>query len=251
MRKFVIFLLLVVIAFCAYKIFPDASSAVKAEKVLGTVNEIVRKTATEENEFTKETWESLKEQNSDFVGYLSFESKIVSIPIVQSEDNDYYLRKSFDKNYNEQGIPFMDCGCDLDSTNITIYGHNVYYDNSAMFSPISFFVNQENLNGNEIFYFYLKNEIRVYQITDVYYLELNDGESTHNYLKPDFYDEEEFNEWYEYAHSRNLIHSSEEIQWNSKMVTLQTCKKNDANTRILVLAKQIETKSYPPSLSEN
>lgn len=227
-----------------YKMFPDAKSAIETKTTLGAVNEIVKKTSTEENEFSKDTWMKLKEMNGDFVGYISFDSGIISLPVVQSGDNDFYLRKSFDKSYNEQGIPFMDYNCSLESDNITIYGHNVYYDNSAMFTPISFFVNQEKLNGNEIFKFYLESEIRRYQITDVYYLDISDEENIHNYLKTDFNNEEEFEEWYEYAHSRNLIHSTEEIQWGSKMITLQTCKRNDANIRILVLAKQIGTYSY-------
>ena len=244
MRKIIIFLLLIIMSFCVYKMFPDAKSAIETKMTLGAVNEVIKKTSTEENEFSKDTWMELKEMNGDFVGYLSFDSGIISLPVVQSGDNDFYLRKSFDKNYNEQGIPFMDYSCSLDSDNITIYGHNVYYDNSAMFTPISFFVNQEKLNENEIFNFYLENEIRKYQITDVYYLDISDEENIHDYLKTDFNNKEEFEEWYEYAHSRNLIHSTEKITWGSKMITLQTCKRNDANTRILVLAKQIGTYSY-------
>lgn len=244
MRKFIVFLLLIVLGFCIYKAFPDAKSAIDAERTLGSVNEIVKENATEENLFSKEAWEKLKEKNENFVGYLEFDSKIISLPVVKSGDNDFYLRKSFDKNYNEQGIPFMDCNCNLDSTNITIYGHNVYYDTSAMFSPLSFFVNQESLDGNEVFRFYLEDEIRVYQITDVYYLDLSDEENIHNYLQTEFTGSKEFYEWYEYAHSRNLIQSNIQMRYGSKMITLQTCKKNDPNTRILVLAKQIQTLSY-------
>ena len=243
-KRFVILILLVIIGICASKVLPELKDSTEAKESITSVNQIVKMSKEEDELFSKRAWEKLKEENGDFVGYLVFKSKILSLPVVQSGDNDFYLRKSFDKKYNEQGIPFMDCDCDINSTNITIYGHNVYYDDTAMFSPISFFVDQKKLDGNEVFYFYLENEVRTYQITDVYYLNVGEDNDGYDYLQTHFTDENNFNHWYSYAHSRNLIYINNKITYDDNFITLQTCKRYDSNHRIIVLAKEIDRYFY-------
>ena len=61
------------------------------------------------------------------VGWLSIDGTPVTYPVVQSDDNDYYLHKDFSKADNKYGIPFADCRVDISkpSTNIPIYSHNM------------------------------------------------------------------------------------------------------------------------------
>ena len=70
---------------------------------------------------------SLWEMNEDIVGWLSIDGTQVNYPVVQSDDNDYYLHKDFSKADNKYGIPFADCRVDISkpSTNIPIYSHNM------------------------------------------------------------------------------------------------------------------------------
>lgn len=240
--NFLIAILLGTVCYCGYKVIPDFVNSSKASKEMDAVADIVQKSNDSENQrFSKASFDALKAENADLVGYLEFDSGIVSLPIVQASDNNYYLRKSFYKNYNEQGIPFMDSKCNLDSINITIYGHNVYYDDSAMFSPISFLVNQEKFEESQTFRIYFENEIRYYQITDVYIVDINEG---FDFKQRYFEDEKTFEEWYSTIQSRNLISTNDRLQYEDNFVTLQTCKRYSADSRIVVIGKELSRTSY-------
>lgn len=234
--------LIALICYCGYKVVPDFVNSSKANKEMSAVADIVqRNSGTDGETFSKESFKALKSENNDLIGYLEFDSGIVSLPIMQASDNDYYLRKSFYKDYNEQGIPFMDSDCSLESKNITIYGHNVYYDDKAMFSPISFLVNQENFEESKTFKIYFENEIRYYQITDVYVVDINEG---FDFKRQNFENEENFAEWYSFVQNRNLIATDSRLQYEDNFVTLQTCKRYSADSRIVVIGKEVSKVSY-------
>lgn len=240
--NFLIVILLGITCYCGYKLIPDFVNSSKASKEMDAVADIVQKSdKSNDQKFSKASFDALKAENADLIGYLEFDSGIVNLPIMQASDNDYYLRKSFYKNYNEQGIPFMDSECNLESKNITIYGHNVYYDDSAMFSPISFLVNQENFEESQMFKIYFENEIRYYQITDVYVVDINEG---FDFKQQYFEDEEAFEKWYFTIQSRNLVSANDRLQYEDNFVTLQTCKRYSTDSRIVVIGKEISRTSY-------
>lgn len=47
----------------------------------------------------------LKKTNKDVVGILEFDDQIIYEPIVQAQNNDYYVRKNINKEYANAGIP--------------------------------------------------------------------------------------------------------------------------------------------------
>lgn len=46
--------------------------------------------------------------NPDLVGWLTIPNTNINFPIVQCEDNDFYLDHSFEGDYDTLGTPFMD-----------------------------------------------------------------------------------------------------------------------------------------------
>lgn len=170
LQNILIIILIGVIAFCGYKIIPDIINGINSQKEIKAIANVI--SATDENRFSQKAFNALKEENEDFIGYLKFDSGILSLPVVQAENNNYYLRRSFYKEYNEEGVPFMDASCSLESQNMVIYGHNVYYNDSAMFSPLSFLTDQEKFEESQYFTFYLDGEKRKYAITDIYEIDI-------------------------------------------------------------------------------
>lgn len=71
-------------------------------------------------------FDKLLSVNSDIVGWLYYEGGL-NYPVVQGNDNSYYLHRFYDKSYSYSGIPFMDCRMARDfSDKINlIYGHNM------------------------------------------------------------------------------------------------------------------------------
>lgn len=68
----------------------------------------------------------LKQINEDAVGWIVFHDPYINNPLVQTNDNSYYLTNSFRKKENAAGCLFMDCRNEsFDDRNVVIYGHNM------------------------------------------------------------------------------------------------------------------------------
>ena len=66
-------------------------------------------------------------KNSDTVGWIKVDGTKVNYPVVQAEDNDYYLSHAFNKRSNAGGWIFADYRVDFKNfgKNTIIYGHNM------------------------------------------------------------------------------------------------------------------------------
>lgn len=239
-QNVLIVILFGVIIFCGYKIIPNLIDSSNSKKEGKTITNVIA--SADENRFSQKAFNALKEENVDLIGYLKFDSGILSLPVVQANDNNYYLRRSFYKKYNDQGVPFMDASCTTNSQNMVIYGHNVYYDDSAMFSPLSFLTNQEKFEESQYFTFYLDGEVRKYVITDVYEIDINN--SNYDFQKTDFSNQDEFDKWYQTTHERSVVSSKQTLTYNDNFITFQTCKRFYQDSRIIILAKEIERNNY-------
>ena len=84
----------------------------------------------------KVDFEALSRVNKDVAGWIYIPDTEISYPIVQSEDNDYYLHRTFEKKKSYVGAIFLDALCkrDFSSTNSIIYGHNL--KNGEMFGHL-------------------------------------------------------------------------------------------------------------------
>lgn len=97
-------------------------------------------------------FESLLRVNEDVVGWIYNENTPINYPIVQAGDNDYYLYRMIDKNYNGAGSIFMDYrnNKDFSDLNTLIYGHNM--KNDSMFGTLSKYQNQEYYEEHPVIY---------------------------------------------------------------------------------------------------
>lgn len=88
-------------------------------------------------------FEALMQVNSDVVAWLYLEGTTVNYPVVQSDDNSYYLRRLLDGTWNSSGSLLLDCGSksDFSGENSIIYGHNMR--NGSMFNTLGDYKQQE------------------------------------------------------------------------------------------------------------
>lgn len=85
----------------------------------------------------------LAETNADIIGWLYSEDTPINLPVVQSKDNDYYLYRMIDGNWNSSGTLFADCrnARDFTDNSTVIYGHNM--KNKEMFGTLANYKEQE------------------------------------------------------------------------------------------------------------
>ena len=88
-------------------------------------------------------FKDLQAINEDVVGWLYIGSLDISYPIMQGEDNDFYLHKSIEKEYLYAGSIFIDYhnSRDFSDYNTIVYGHNM--KDQSMFGKLKLLKEQE------------------------------------------------------------------------------------------------------------
>lgn len=99
-------------------------------------------------------FDQLLAQYPNAVGWLYCEGTPINYPVMQSDDNDYYLRRLPDGTYNTAGSLFADyrCGEIGETNNYIIYGHNM--KNGTMFSSLTKYKSQSYYDEHPILYLY-------------------------------------------------------------------------------------------------
>jgi len=184
--------------------------------------------------FIDVNFEELLEKNNDTVGWIMVEGTKVNYPIVQTNDNDYYLDHAFNKSSNIGGWIFADYRSDLENfgRNTIIYGHNM--NNKTMFGSIPSMLKDSYLNNSDTNYIKIStpSSNSVWKVFSVYSIE-----PEVYYLKTNFKDEP-FERFLNTLKDRSIYNFGTEVTSNDKIITLSTC--DDTGTkRIVVHAKMI------------
>lgn len=81
----------------------------------------------------------LQEANPDAAAWLTVPGTAIDFPIVQGEDNAYYLNHDLAGERSKLGVPFLDVRCRRDFTdfNSIVYGHHI--SGGRMFSDLDKF----------------------------------------------------------------------------------------------------------------
>lgn len=110
--------------------------------------------------------QALFAENADCIGWLSIDGTNISYPIMHTpSDPQKYLRRNFYGKYSQSGVPFLDGRCNLQSTNLIIYGHNM--KNGTMFADFKKYVDRDFLNAHRTVKFETMDGIRYFTVTKV------------------------------------------------------------------------------------
>lgn len=118
--------------------------------------------------------QALIAENSDCIGWLSIDGTNISYPVMHTpSDPQKYLRRNFYGKYSQSGVPFLDGRCDIQSTNLIIYGHNM--KNGTMFSDLKRYVDRDFLNAHRTVKFETADGIRYFTVTKVLRTDITDA----------------------------------------------------------------------------
>lgn len=209
-----------------------------------------------------EKYDEIGNINRDFVGYVTFDSGIIDLPVFQTSDNESYLRTDWHTyEYSVLGTIFMDYECNLDSQNLVIYGHNAFtsydagvdeegnqIDNSTlMFTPLTKLIEEENYKDNKTVRLLLKDKIREYEIVSVFYVECEENENGYIYPPENMiynttdFPESYFEEYKTAIKEKEFYDTGVEFTNSDKYLSLQTCVEGNDLAREIVLCKEINT----------
>ncbi len=127
----IILICLAVIIYSVYNIIVWAIENKKNNDLLDDVKDIAgithEEVVVDDLSIVKANYDftELLKRNPDTVGWVYVPNTKIDYPVVQANDNNYYLTHSFDKSENSAGWIFADSSCNPKSSqNVVIYGHN-------------------------------------------------------------------------------------------------------------------------------
>lgn len=191
--------------------------------------------------------EYLKSKNPNTVGYLTMSGVDVYEPILQAEDNSYYLTHAFDGTENKAGAVFLDyraeISADRQSDMLVLYGHNQrdgtmfgnlkHYKRDVDFYKRNPFITFETEYGSQkyvIFGFFVTNTLAKHD---------SNGEVFHYHDFPELYSEEVYTWYMEQVAKRNEIISPVDVTYGDKFLVLSTCSNEYRDSRFVVLARKL------------
>lgn len=215
---------LILLVYSSINIFKWYNNNKENKQIINEIAESVTiNEDTNEEKKYKINFEELKQKNSDTVAWLKVENTNIEFPIVQANNNSYYLTHNFDKKYNVAGWIFADYKNKLDGTdrNIVVYGHNMR-DNS-MFGSLKDVITEEWYNNEENKYitFVTENDYQTYQVFSVYQIQTEDY-----YIQTEF-KSNEFQEFIDTITKRSKKDFGINVSKEDTILTLSTCANNN------------------------
>lgn len=190
-----------------------------------------------------EKYAAVYEQNSDFVGWISIERTNIDYPVMQTVDNpNYYLKRSFEKQYSDYGVPYVQENCDLElSDNCVIYGHHM--NNGSMFADLCKYADEDFYRGHKIIRFDTLSDFGKYEIVAVFktvaYSER--GFKYYHFTRAD--SAEDFDAYISQCKELALYDTGVTAEYGDKLITLSTCEYSRQNGRMVVVAKKVVSPS--------
>jgi len=187
----------------------------------------------------------LQQSYPDVVGYINVPNlkdgdKGISYPVVQTDNNDYYLTHMINGEENKSGSVFLDSKIDADSPNtrnLILYGHNM--NNGAMFHSIEKMFSDRNLFEGAVVEYITADAVYIYSPFALYR-----GKASYFQFPHEFSNEEAYKSFLERIKDSSVYSTAEEANPDKNIISLVTCVNsiNQNNDRYFYQA--ILNKSY-------
>lgn len=181
-------------------------------------------------------------RNADMAGWIQIEDTVINYPVMLTpDDEEYYLKKGFDKKYDINGIPFMDARCSVEepTTNFLIYGHNM--KNGSMFSTLLKYEQEEFYDMHPVIRFDTVYERAEYEIVGVFRTQIpyeTDADAYRYYAFIDTKDPKEYDAYIRYVKEMSFYDTEITAEYGTQLLTLSTCDRSVEEGRFVVVARK-------------
>ena len=186
--------------------------------------------------------EKIYRKNHDYVGWISIEDTKISYPVMQTpDDEEYYIRRNFDKEYSSAGTLFADTESNIEkpSDNILIYGHNIksgtMFHDLLKYEDASFYKNHKYIQFDTIY------GDATYEVIAAFRTKIREtDEAGFKYYQ--FFNAtsaEQFDDYVSNCKSLTPYDIKTTAVYGDSLITLSTCAYHTSNGRYVVVAKKL------------
>lgn len=156
--------------------------------------------------------------NQDIVGWIKIDDTLIDYPVLQAEDNQFYLNRNYKKEETRAGSIFLDYRTDIMSQpkHTILYGHRM--KDASMFSGLTKYMEHEFFDNPPDMYFdtlYEQYDIEIFSAyqtsTDFYYIET------------EFENDDTYGQFLNEIRSKSMFDSEVEVHADDQIITLSTC----------------------------
>ena len=192
----------------------------------------------EQKEYTKVKKLQEENNNKDIVGYLTIPGTNISEPVLQSDDNEFYLSHGINKNKNIVGSVYLDYRVKInEGKKNLIYSHN----SSSLIVPfkeLEKYYDEDFYKEHQFIFLEDTNSKQRYQIFSVF-VETKDW----SYMKVDF-SNEDFLSHIKTLKEKSWYDTGVTVEESDEVLILQTCSHHKKYTKyknkyLLVIAKKV------------
>ena len=232
-----IILFMAVVIFCvsAFQLIRIAKGYMDGRSEYDKIRDVAVTTddgGSEEGDGFTVDFDKLLEINPDTIGWIRFdpEPSVINYPVVQGEDNETYLHKTFSDNENTLGAIFLNAenGADFTDRNSIVYGHRM--KDGSMFRHLQDYEEEKFWKENQYFYIYTpdgrKLSYHIYAAGVV-------TDSSEVY-QTEFASDEEYGAFLEATKAAAQYDTGVEVGTEDKVVTLSTCTSASDEHRFVV-----------------
>lgn len=175
---------------------------------------------------------ALREVSGDVVGWILIPGTDVNYPLMQGEDNSYYLEYTWDGRRSAVGSIFLEClnSPDLTDFNTIVYGHNML--DGSMFACLKNYASQSYWSRQPYVYLVSDAGVYRYEVFSCYEAKVDSSTYSLNIQK-----EETRQAFLDMACNNSVIDTGITPAVTDRILTLSTCSGAGYATRWVVHAR--------------
>ncbi len=190
-----------------------------------------------------EEYKNLYNKNKGLIGWIKIADTNIDYPVMQAADNEYYLRRNFEQEYDKNGCIFLDKDCDVidRSTNLIVYGHHM--NSGKMFGKLDkYYGSKDSYEKYKYIEFDTIYEKGTYEVMYVFRSKIyEEDEIVFKYYQfIDVGSETEFDSNMREMAEMSLYDTGVTAKYGDELLTLSTCDYYTDYGRFVVVAKRIK-----------
>lgn len=200
----------------------------------------VEKIALDESKILPQ-YRDLYALNNEMVGWLTVSATKIDYPVMQTEDDTYYLTHDFMHNNNANGLLILDSHCDAytPSYNLVVSGHN--RKNNTMFSDLyEYYKDKRHWEAHKTIQFDSLMEERTYIVFAAFFSADYDVDEEGFRYNADIQYNVDMNMWLSEINQYKLYDTGIDVKFGDQVLTLTTCNSTRRqNGRFVVVCRRL------------
>ncbi|MBR5315840.1 MAG: class B sortase [Firmicutes bacterium] len=236
--KLVMLLLILIIGFSLYKVGTILYGYYQGQTQYEEVQELAGATEEKKPEKKKESpidFKTLCKENEDVKAWIYSKDTVINYPVVQGPDNDYYLYRMFNGEYNGAGSIFIDYRNEepFESFNTVMHGHRM--KDGTMFKSLMEYRDPDYYKAHKKMKLYTPDA--QYDLVIFAAITIPSDSDMYQFY---FYSDDDKEYYLNRIYGKTELYTDVEVTADDKIVMMSTCTFEFDDARFCVYGKLVE-----------